>query len=574
MSLVDALKNVVSRRALGHVLSEHLRREFGHDAFFLSHYTPEERALRPIYGEDTPVGESEPREFPIDPLYDITLRDEPLLINRDAPVSNSEFDPFGEHARMSRSLVFSPIFHNDRKVGSMSIQSYTANRYGTKDMEKLAAIAGQCGAAVQRVREEELQTQLWRAFDQSPAMILVTDTVGRIDYANPLFLETHGYRITDIQGKTPSIFKSGRTDPSVYKELWDTILAGHQWSGNLENKRSDGNRLWIHSCISPILDADGEQRFFLAIMEDVTEQHQREEEQRKRGDIIEAVTYAAARFREPTDWQSDLAEVLLRIGKAANVDRAFVFENVAGSEGEPVMSLVAEWNSEKVKPFATHGSPLQIPYLETGMRGLFKTMCNRAVYSRNIKDADNAELNYMKLFQTASYCAIPIYLDKEWDGFIGISVGEHREWSPQVINALWIAANVIAGARIRLDIQDALKHSEDTTRTLLDASPEAAMLLDWEGNLLTVNATAADLLEFPPEELIHRRCLDFFPTECATCMEENFTHALEVREPVEFDAQVNGTSWQVAATPILPSLDKHHAKLAVFMRPITDGNTS
>ncbi|MCC5874703.1 MAG: PAS domain S-box protein [Candidatus Sumerlaeia bacterium] len=570
MSLGDALKNVVSRRALGHVLSEYLRREFGHDAFFLSHYTLEERALRPIYGEDTPEGEGEPQEVPIDPLYDIVLRDEPLLINRDAPVNESEFDPFGDRHRMSRSLLFCPIFHNGRKIGSMSIQSYTPNHFGEADVARLAAIAAECGSAVQRVREEELQTQLWRAFDQSPAMILVTDIQGRIDYANPLFLKKHGYRISEIQGRTPSLFKSGTIEPAVYTDLWETILAGGQWSGDLENKRSDGSLFWVHTCISPIIDADGEQRFFLAMMEDVTDQHLREEERKKRGDIIEAVAYAAARFTEPTDWQTDLSEILLRIGKAADADRAFVFENIAGSEGEPMMNLVAEWNSGRVEPLASHGMPLQVPYLEAGMRGLFKAMCNRAVYTRNIKDADKIELEYMKLFQSKSYCAIPIYLDKEWDGFIGISDSRGTvDWSPQVLNALWIAANVIAATRMRLEIQNELKYSEDTTRTLLDASPDIAMLLDWDGCFLAVNSKAVEFFGYPARELVHRRCLDFLPCECVEQLEKHWIRCLEEREPIEFAVQVNGNSWRVIATPILPSLEKRDAKLAVYMQPTT-----
>lgn len=568
MGLANDLKNVVSRRALGQVLSEHLAREFQHDAFFLSHYTPEERALRPIYGEDTAEGDATPHECVIDPIYDIDLRDTPLLINRPEPAASSEFDPFGDYKRLSRSLLFCPVFLGERKVGSMSIQSYTPNKYSEADKERLVEVAALCGAALHRVREEEFQTQLWRAFDQSPAMILITDTEGRIDYANPRFLDTYGYRISEIQGSTPRIFKSEYTNPSHFSELWKTIKSGEQWTGDLANKTRDGAILHVHSCISPIFDADGMARFFISLQEDITEKHQMDRERRRRGEILEAVAYAAARFMEPTDWKVDVSEVLLRIGNTAEVDRVYLFENEMDEEGNPLMSVAAEWHREFLDPMAKEGI-FKAPYLVPGMHRLFSAMDRRAIYTRKRSEAEGAELDYMIQLKTMSFCIIPTFVDNEWDGFMGIADAHtEREWSPLLLNALWIAANVVSAAKTRVRHRQALQQSEDTTRSLLDASPDAALLLDSDGNILAVNATAAGFLGYSQEDLLGKYALDFLPAEVAQRSESLFADALDNQDQVMTEDTFNGTTIQIHVTPVGLHPNPHARKIAVFLRNI------
>jgi diguanylate cyclase (GGDEF)-like protein len=58
----------------------------------------------------------------------------------------------------------------------------------------------------------------------------------------------------------------------VYRDLWDTILRGETWRGELENRRKDGSTYLEQMSIAPLLGPDGFPSRFVAIKRDVTEQ--------------------------------------------------------------------------------------------------------------------------------------------------------------------------------------------------------------------------------------------------------------------------------------------------------------
>jgi PAS domain S-box-containing protein len=75
--------------------------------------------------------------------------------------------------------------------------------------------------------------------------VLITNVEGEIEYVNPKFTQSTGYRFDEVEGKKISILKSGMNQGEVYSELWTTILAGKEWFGEFQNKRKDGSLYWI-----------------------------------------------------------------------------------------------------------------------------------------------------------------------------------------------------------------------------------------------------------------------------------------------------------------------------------------
>ena len=125
--------------------------------------------------------------------------------------------------------------------------------------------------------ENELR-KLSLAIEQSPDTIIITDTDGNIEYANPKTVEITGYTFEELRGKNPRILKSGETSPDEYKILWRTIKSGKQWTGTFHNKKKDGSLYWESASVAPILDAKGNITNYLAIKEDITEQKKAQDE--------------------------------------------------------------------------------------------------------------------------------------------------------------------------------------------------------------------------------------------------------------------------------------------------------
>jgi PAS domain S-box-containing protein len=116
----------------------------------------------------------------------------------------------------------------------------------------------------------EEQRKLFRAVEQSPASIVVTNKDAIIEYVNPFFTKLTGYTKEEAIGKNPRILQSGLIEDQVYKDLWDTITSGKEWKGNLLNKKKNGELFWEAVSISPVFNDNDEITHYVAIKEDVT----------------------------------------------------------------------------------------------------------------------------------------------------------------------------------------------------------------------------------------------------------------------------------------------------------------
>jgi len=122
---------------------------------------------------------------------------------------------------------------------------------------------------VRRTREE--LDKYVQAVEQSPASVVITDTEGTIEYVNQRFTAVTGYTSEEAIGANPRILKSGRMAPEVYEALWSTITSGHEWRGELLNRKKDGTLYWEQASISPLCDEAGITTHYLAVKNDITE---------------------------------------------------------------------------------------------------------------------------------------------------------------------------------------------------------------------------------------------------------------------------------------------------------------
>ncbi|MFP4208898.1 MAG: EAL domain-containing protein [Wenzhouxiangella sp.] len=101
--------------------------------------------------------------------------------------------------------------------------------------------------------------EAWKgALDALRDAVLITDTQGRIVYANPRCEEVSGYSLAEMRGQRPSLFRSGRVVDWTYDNLWKTITAGDTWQGIFVNRKKSGEEFVEYAKISPIRSASGE----------------------------------------------------------------------------------------------------------------------------------------------------------------------------------------------------------------------------------------------------------------------------------------------------------------------------
>lgn len=128
---------------------------------------------------------------------------------------------------------------------------------------------------------------------QSPLAISITDNKADILYVNPAFEALTGYDKDDILGKNESLLSHKQTPPEVYRQLWLAIQDKRAWRGTLVNRRCNGDAYLAELNISPVLNEQGDIRYFLGIHRDVSELHALEKQVHHQKSLIESVLDSA-----------------------------------------------------------------------------------------------------------------------------------------------------------------------------------------------------------------------------------------------------------------------------------------
>jgi diguanylate cyclase (GGDEF)-like protein/PAS domain S-box-containing protein len=101
--------------------------------------------------------------------------------------------------------------------------------------------------------------------------IMITQPDGCILDVNAAFSRITGYSRDDVLGHTPSLLNSGRNSPVFYQQMWQSLLQHGGWSGELWNRRKDGEIYAQMLHISAVRDQQGQVMRFVALFSDITE---------------------------------------------------------------------------------------------------------------------------------------------------------------------------------------------------------------------------------------------------------------------------------------------------------------
>ncbi len=104
-----------------------------------------------------------------------------------------------------------------------------------------------------------------------------TDKKGLIIYASTAFCEISGYTLEELIGKPHNIVRHVDMPKEVYKQMWETIQSGKEWSGEIKNQRKDGSDYWVEVFVTPEFDRKGNIVGYSAIRNIITAKKELEE---------------------------------------------------------------------------------------------------------------------------------------------------------------------------------------------------------------------------------------------------------------------------------------------------------
>jgi len=122
--------------------------------------------------------------------------------------------------------------------------------------------------------ERELATQIYLNSNQA---ILISDTNNNIISVNPAFTKITGFSAEEVIGKNPQLLSSGKHNKDFFKKMWTSIKEYGQWSGEIYNKRKNGDIFPEVLMINTVKNQAGGIDHYFALFDDISEKKRAQE---------------------------------------------------------------------------------------------------------------------------------------------------------------------------------------------------------------------------------------------------------------------------------------------------------
>ena len=127
----------------------------------------------------------------------------------------------------------------------------------------------------QRKRAEASLRQGSIVYRHTRDAIVITDKDGVVQDVNPAFTTITGYAPAEIIGRRMNLLSSGQHDRSFYQAMWTSLLQTGSWSGDIHNRRKNGEQFTEHLTVSTAYKDDGSVDCRIGLFADVTEERMR-----------------------------------------------------------------------------------------------------------------------------------------------------------------------------------------------------------------------------------------------------------------------------------------------------------
>lgn len=195
----------------------------------------------------------------------------------------------------------------------------------------------------QKRAEQELSLAA-QAFETIEPMF-ITNANGEILRTNGAFSEVTGYSAEEVKGLNPRVLSSGRHDTAFFQDLWQQLIKEGVWSGEIYNKRKNGEIYPERLTISAVVDASGSTTHYIAHFVDISEQKNNEQVLEVARQQAEQASEAKSRFlatmsheiRSPLNAVITMSSLLLESNLA---QRELRYAEMINQGGETLLALI------------------------------------------------------------------------------------------------------------------------------------------------------------------------------------------------------------------------------------------
>jgi diguanylate cyclase (GGDEF)-like protein/PAS domain S-box-containing protein len=176
-----------------------------------------------------------------------------------------------------RSAISFPLIVDDVVTGALIVYGSKEDAFSEPELALLGRFADQIAISILEASQAETISLQTTALESAANAVVITDREGRVEWINRAFTELTGYEASEVLGQNLRFLSSGQHDRRYFEALWEMILAGEVWRGEIYNRKKDGMLYAEEQTITPVRGAKGEISHFVAIKQDVTARKRSEE---------------------------------------------------------------------------------------------------------------------------------------------------------------------------------------------------------------------------------------------------------------------------------------------------------
>ncbi|MCO6149183.1 PAS domain S-box protein [Flavobacterium sp. NRK1] len=157
------------------------------------------------------------------------------------------------------------------------LQILNTQQTTNKELKSLLKINNKQSLELKKDREELNRLSLVASANKSA--IVFTDADAKIFWCNDAYLKVTGFTKEDIIGRTPiEVGKTPTTEKEALRRMADLFYKGEAFDVEITHARKDGSYFWTRTKGQPVYDSNGKLLQYFAIIEDMTEEKEKEEQ--------------------------------------------------------------------------------------------------------------------------------------------------------------------------------------------------------------------------------------------------------------------------------------------------------
>lgn len=188
-------------------------------------------------------------------------------------------------------------------------------------------------------------------------------------------------------------------------------------------------------------------------------ERKRSEEALQRHDaILRTVSHAAEQFLKTSDLKQHIEVVLRELGLATGVSRVYIAENQWTEAGALTATRRHEWRAPELAGQVASYEGQETDLLSAGLGRWELALGRGQPVVGNASDLGPEEQAYLSSLGVVSTAIVPVFVSREWWGFVGLEdCRARRDWPEIELDGIMAAAGILGAAIQKKRSEDAEK---------------------------------------------------------------------------------------------------------------------